>query len=113
MRSLTLHQALPPEQVADRIAFLVSLNDGENLPPEQARFILAVVRQYENQGLTWQELVSAAYVGLRGAIAHQSGAPSQNERLGIWPVRQHVLRALALRNAVSSSNQNTSRRGPG
>ena len=84
MRTLTFRRPLPPERGAARQDFLRGLATGFGLPPEQARFILAVVRQYENQGLSWQELVGAAYAGWREAFKQQTDASIQPNRLGAW-----------------------------
>lgn len=111
MRYLTFHQRRPLEQVAERRAFLLGLPDGDRLPPGPARFILAVARQYENQGVTWQELVAAAYAGWRSAQAHPPGASGQIETLGAWRVRQHMLEAIAFRAEVNATDHTTSARG--
>ena len=113
MRYLTFHQKRPMEQAEERRAFLLGLPDGDSLLPGQARFILAVARQYENQGVTWQELVTTAYAGWRSALAYPPGAPGQNGAPGAWRVRQHILEAIAFRRDVDASDHTTSQPGRG
>lgn len=85
--------------MAEGMAFLHQLAEGNALSVECARFLLAVARQYQDRGLSWKELLAAGYAGLQRSEAQFATTPEQMARFGAWGIRQHVLAAISANEA--------------
>lgn len=58
----------------------------------QARFVVAMARQYQTQGMAWPRLLDAGQRGLIRAWEVSQNAPSRLDRMSAWWVRKMMIR---------------------
>ena len=110
MRQLNLRPLSPEtlaryrtEEAAATLALAV-LPDPANLPPDllaeafgpaATRFLFSVDRQYQNQGLTFVELVLAGRNAVAKCVANWEQDPERKRAYWSWWARQGMLAAIA------------------
>lgn len=67
----------------------------KQLEKANMRFIVSVANQYQNKGLTLEELIEAGLKGLRkGAMKYNFEADFKFIAYAVWWIRQSILQAL-------------------
>lgn len=67
----------------------------KQLEKANMRFIVSVANQYQNKGLTLEELIEAGIEGLRrGAMKYNFEADFKFIAYAVWWIRQSILQAL-------------------
>ena len=68
----------------------------ENLIETNMKYVVAVAKQYQNQGLAMPELIKAGTEGLMNAAHRYKGTEDYKfSSFAIWWIRQAILQALA------------------
>ena len=69
--------------------------EAERLVKGYLRFVVGVVNQYQNKGLTTEELIEAGNEGLKeAAVKYEPNADSKFIRFAVPLIRQHILQAI-------------------
>ena len=69
--------------------------EAEQLVKHNKRFVISVANQYQNQGLTFEELIEVGNEGLREAAVKYKPTPdSKFIRFAVPLIRQHILQAI-------------------
>ena len=101
MRKLTFHRARDPKTGVERLAYLLQLTERCRIPSDHAAFILSIVHQYENRGLSWQKLLIAGLEGLRYSQAQHTNSPERLAQFVTWGIREHILKAIAAKSEMN------------
>ena len=99
MRPLSIHCVGSENLTSEGLVFLHNLAEGSALSVERARFLLAVAHQYQDRGLSWKDLLAAAYEGLRRSEAQYAATPELRARFSTWGIRPHGLSVSAANEA--------------
>ena len=69
--------------------------EAERLVKGYLRFVVSVANQYQNKGLTFEELIEVGNEGLKeAAVKYEPNADSKFIRFAVPLIRQHILQAI-------------------